>query len=234
MKTCILLPTYNERENLPRVARAIARLSLPNVEMCVIDDASPDGTGDLADELSQIFPLRVIHRSGKLGLGTAYRAGFAYALAGGADVVVTMDVDLSHDPDDLPKILEAATRADIVIGSRRVPGGMIVGWGIGRRCASGGATILARALLGLRSHDVTSGYRCYSRKALETIPFATIPSSGYAFLEEILYCCERAGLRVVEVPICFVDRQAGKSKLGTREILNFFLTIARLRWNKKA
>lgn len=235
MTTCILLPTYNERENLPRLVAAIADLSLPDTEMCVIDDASPDGTGALARDLARTFPVHVIHRSEKLGLGTAYQAGFAYALASGAERIVTMDVDLSHDPRDLPRILYAAARgADVVIGSRRIPGGKIVGWGFLREIASAGAMVLARALLGIHSYDVTSGYRCYSRRALETIPLATISSSGYAFLEEILYCCERAGLRVVEVPICFVDRRAGHSKLGTREIVNFFLTLLRLRWKRKS
>ncbi len=234
MTTCIILPTYNERENLERLVQKIAALHLQEYELCVVDDASPDGTSEVAHTLSQKYPIHVCDRPGKLGLGSAYIEGFRYAMSQGARTIITMDCDLSHDPDDLPRLLEAARHADLVIGSRRVKGGSILGWSWVRTLASAGAMMISRTLLGIQTHDVTSGYRCYRRETLERIPLASIQSNGYSFLEEILYLVEHLGLRVVEVPVCYVDRTNGKSKLGTREIVKFFITIVRLKYGARA
>ncbi len=225
----IVIPTFNECTNLPKLLSAI--FSLPeNLTVLVVDDNSPDGTGQLADNLTKKYPrLFVLQRAGKLGLGSAYRAGFAYALAQGAEVVGEMDADRSHNPNDLPKLIAAVNAgADVVIGSRRVPGGKIIGWGLWRHIMSWGAMFLARLVLQLKTYDVTSGFRLYTKNALGSIPWAKVKSDGYAWQEEILYLCERAGFKVVEVPVVFEDRKLGKSKLGLKQVEEFFGTLIRL------
>ncbi len=226
----IVVPTYNERLNITElIARTFA--ALPMCQLLIVDDNSPDGTGVLVRELqAQHHNLHLLERSGKQGLGSAYRAGFRYALEHGAGVVGEMDADLSHNPADLPRLLNAVERgADVVIGSRRVPGGRVVGWSWHRHLMSWGAMALARAALGLTTHDVTSGFRLYTKKALTAIPWAKVKSDGYAWQEELLFLCERAGLGVAEVPVVFVDRSSGVSKLNIGNVIEFFATVLRLK-----
>ncbi|MEY4722776.1 MAG: hypothetical protein RLZZ324_289 [Candidatus Parcubacteria bacterium] len=243
MKAVIVIPTYNERENLEPLVRGVfsrfpvggaqpATQADNAVRAIVVDDASPDGTGAIADRLAAEFPdrLSIIHRQAKSGLGSAYQDGFRAALAGGATHVCSMDADGSHDAAALSAMLRAAGEgAAVVIGSRRVQGGAITGWGPHRHMMSAGAAWFARVMLGLRTHDVTSGFRCYSRAATEALLAARIHSDGYAFQEETLFHCERLGFSVRELPITFRDRTLGASKLSWKEIPAFFRTIIRLR-----
>ena len=211
----VCLPTYNERENLERMLRALAD---KGVEVLVIDDNSPDGTGELADRLAAEFDfVSVLHRERKEGLGPAYLAGFGRALAGGAELVLEMDADLSHDPADVPRLIEAARDADLVLGSRYVDGGAIANWGPVRRFVSAGGSLYARLVLGVPVHDLTGGFKCFRREVLEVLDLHAIASRGYAFQIETTYRALRAGFRVVEVPIRFVDREHGGSKM-TRSI----------------
>lgn len=231
MKIAVIIPTYNESGNITRLLDGLAGLKIPDLLVWVVDDSSPDGTGTLADSYAAVNPwVRVIHRSGKLGLGSAYLAGFRAALDAGAEVICEMDADLSHDPVELPQLIYAVENgADVAIGSRKIPGGMIEGWGIARKVMSHGAMTVSRAVLGLRTKDVTNGYRCYRRRVLETIDLSTVRSGGYAFQEEMLYRVERAGFKVVEVPTIFRDRTKGFSKLCWNDVTEFFATIIRLR-----
>ncbi|MDZ4226310.1 MAG: polyprenol monophosphomannose synthase, partial [Patescibacteria group bacterium] len=194
-KLWVIVPTYNERANLLELTGGLFKLDLP-LTVLIVDDASPDGTGQLADELVQKYSSRmyVLHRSGKLGLGSAYREGFAYALAGGATVVGEMDADLSHLPEDLSRLWQAlASGADVVVGSRRVPGGSIVGWSRWRHLMSWGAATISRLILGIKTRDVTSGFRLYQAEALARVSWQEVKSDGYAWQEEILYLLERSG-----------------------------------------
>ncbi len=226
----VVVPTYNERENIAELVRR-AILALPTAHLLVVDDSSPDGTAEAVGGLQLTYPnLHLIKRVGKLGLGSAYRAGFRYALAHGALVVGEMDADLSHRPEDVPRLLAAVRQGvDVAIGSRRVPGGRVVGWGFQRHLMSWGAMATARLVLGLKTHDVTSGFRLYTKKALASIPWAGVESNGYAWQEELVYLCERAGLNLAEVPVVFVDRTAGVSKLHLKDIVEFFATMVRLK-----
>jgi len=208
-RAVVCLPTYNERENLERA------LGDKGVRVLVIDDNSPDGTGEIADGLArELDYVDVLHRERKEGLGPAYLAGFRRALADGADLVLEMDCDFSHSPDDVPRLLAAAEEADLVLGSRYVPGGSIGNWGLVRRFVSAGGSFYARVLLGSRVRDLTGGFKCYRRQVLETIDLEAIESKGYAFQIETTYRATRAGFRVVEVPIHFVDREEGGSKMS--------------------
>lgn len=230
MTTAIIIPTYNERENLADLVRQILALPIAGLRVIVVDDGSPDGTGALADELArQDGRVEVIHRTGKLGLGTAYIAGFRRAAALGTERVLTMDADFSHHPRYIPDILRAADTHDIVIGSRYVPGGGTRHWGWERVLLSWGANTFARTLLGLRAHDCTAGFRCYRRAVLDSINLDAIFSNGYSFLIELLATCERQGWRVGEVPILFADRQRGASKISRQEIFKALYTVLRLR-----
>jgi glycosyltransferase involved in cell wall biosynthesis len=228
-RALVVLPCYNERENIERLVSEIFALDVP-LDVLVIDDNSPDGTGKVAEELRTIYPqLHVLHRPGKLGLGTAYRAGFRYALENGYEQVITMDADFSHQPAYLPELVRCGQEADLVIGSRYTPGGGAVGWPLRRKIISGTANRLARAVLDVTARDCTSGYRCYKREALVAIGPDSVLSSGYSFLVEMLYRVESAGLVVREVPIVFVDRQAGKSKINRIEVYKTLYTLGRLR-----
>lgn len=236
MRTLVIIPTYNERENLGTLLARIVTLGRDGLEVLVVDDSSPDGTGALADDLARRHPgvVQVLHRPAKSGIGSAYLAGFRTAIARGFDAACEMDADGSHDPDALPVLLEAVSRgADLAIGSRRVPGGKVIGWGPHRHVMSGAAMTLSRAALGLKTRDVTSGYRCYGRRALEALLALPIASNGYAFQEETVFHVERAGLKVVEIPIVFRDRERGSSKLTWREVAQFFVIIRRLRRMKR-
>lgn len=221
----IVVPTYNERQNLPRLVEAIAKHMPAPYEIIVVDDSSPDGTAELAEDLAKTHPVRVLRRPAKSGLGSAYRDGFALAQG---DVVFEMDADLSHDPRFLPALVDAIERgADVAIGSRYVADGRVVGWNWYRKLVSGVGNRLAKTALGLRSRDVTSGYRAYAREHADVVQQAL--SDGYAFQVEVLYIARRRGLRIVEVPITFENRTVGKSKLGGGEFLKFIGTLGRLR-----
>jgi dolichol-phosphate mannosyltransferase len=208
----VCLPTYNERENLESMLR---RLADKGVRVLVIDDNSPDGTGELADRLAgELDYVDVLHRERKEGLGPAYLAGFRRALADGAELVLEMDCDFSHNPNDVPRLIAAADDADVVLGSRYVPGGGVRNWGLLRRFVSAGGSWYARVLLSTSVRDLTGGFKCYRREVLERIDLDTIESKGYAFQIETTYRAQRAGFRVVEIPITFVDREAGGSKMS--------------------
>ncbi len=227
MKAVVCLPTYNERDNLEAMVRALGE---HEVEVLVVDDASPDGTGELAERLaSELGHVHVLHRDRKQGLGPAYVAGFHRALADGADLVLEMDCDFSHDPADVPRLIAAAADADLVLGSRYVDGGGIADWGPGRRLVSAGGSVYARLVLGVRVHDLTGGFKCYRRGVLETIGLDAVSSRGYAFQIETTYRALRAGFRVVEVPISFVDRQIGQSKMSRGIILEAIWKVPALR-----
>jgi dolichol-phosphate mannosyltransferase len=227
VKAVVCLPTYNECENLERMLRALAD---KGVEVLVIDDNSPDGTGELADRLAaELGFVSVLHRAQKEGLGPAYLAGFRRALADGADLVLEMDADFSHDPADVPRLVAAADDADLVLGSRYVEGGSIPNWGRVRRFISSGGSWYARVLLGVDVRDLTCGFRCYRRAVLETIDLDAIDSRGYAFQIEGTYRTLRAGFRVAEIPITFVDREQGGSKMSRSIVLEAIWKVPILR-----
>ena len=224
----ICLPTYNEHENLEPMLRALAPLS---VRVLVVDDNSPDGTGELADRLAgKLDFVSVLHRERKEGLGPAYLAGFRRALDAGADYVLEMDCDFSHDPADVPPLLAACEDgADLALGSRYVEGGGTENWGLGRRLVSAGGSLYARMLLGVRIRDLTGGFKCYRRAVLERIDLGAIHSRGYAFQIETTYRTLRAGFTVVEVPIRFADRTAGHSKMSRSIFLEAVTKVPALR-----
>ena len=229
-RVTVCLPTYNERENLERMLRALREVLPTDGGVLVIDDASPDGTGELADRLAgEIANVSVLHRKRKEGLGPAYVAGFRRALADGAELVLEMDCDFSHDPKDVPRLLAAADEADLVLGSRYVAGGGVQNWGLVRRAISAGGSAYARIVLGTRVHDLTGGFKCYRRAVLEAIPLERISSKGYAFQIETTYRAERAGFRVVEVPITFADREVGHSKMSKAIVLEAVWRVPLLR-----
>jgi dolichol-phosphate mannosyltransferase len=208
----VCLPTYNERENLEPMLRALGE---HRVRVLVVDDNSPDGTGAIADRLArELDYVDVLHREHKEGLGPAYLAGFRRALAVGAELVLEMDCDFSHDPADVPRLINAAGDADLVLGSRYVDGGAIRNWGALRRFVSAGGSFYARVVLGTGVRDLTGGFKCYRRRVLETIDLDAIESKGYAFQIETTYRALRSGFRVVEIPITFVDREVGGSKMS--------------------
>jgi dolichol-phosphate mannosyltransferase len=230
VRTLICLPTYNERENLESMVRALGDLGLEGLEVLVIDDASPDGTGEIADRLVEELPwVHVLHRERKEGLGPAYLAGFRRGLELGADLVFEMDCDFSHDPADVPRVAAAAADADLVLGSRYVEGGGTRNWGLVRRFISRGGSLYAQVLLQLRIRDLTGGFKCYRRAVLETIDVDAITSRGYAFQIETTYRALRAGFRVVEIPITFADREVGGSKMSKAIVLEAIWKVPVLR-----
>jgi len=218
-RALICLPTYDEIENLRPMVEAI-QATVPAAEVLVIDDNSPDGTGKLADELAAADQrVHVLHRAGKEGLGKAYLAGFAWALARGYGLVMEMDCDFSHDPKYLPDMLAAAAEADLVLGSRYVAGGGTVNWGLGRKLISRGGSLYARTILGLPVRDLTGGFKCFRREVLEAIDLPSVECTGYAFQIELTYRASRKGFRVREIPIVFADRRVGQSKMSRRIVL---------------
>ena len=226
----LVLPTYDEAENIEAIVAA-ARDQLPaDRRILIVDDASPDGTGQIADRLAaEHDDVEVLHRPRKEGIGPAYVAGFQRALAGGAELIVQMDADFSHDPADLPRLLEASRGADLVLGSRYVDGGGVADWGPTRRLISRGGSAYARALLGVAIHDLTGGFKVFHRRVVEAIELETVPSHGYAFQVETTYRALRAGFRVVEVPIVFRDRRVGQSKMTGRIVLEAALRVPMMR-----
>lgn len=218
-KIVVVIPTYNEAENLGSLAEALWSLPVAGLSILVVDDDSPDGTGDQAEDLARSHPgrLAVLHRAGKLGLGTAYRAGFRRALDEGADVVAQMDADFSHSPSYLPGFVETLSDADAVFGSRYIPGGRLdERWGLARVALSRFGNAYARTILGLRLRDVTGGYRVWKRATLASMPLDRIRSNGYVFQVEMAYVASRLGFRIVERPIYFEDRRIGRSKMSFR------------------
>jgi dolichol-phosphate mannosyltransferase len=229
VKALIVIPTYNERENISDILGDILRAA-PDADVLVIDDNSPDGTGRIAGELAaDELRIHVLHRPGKLGLGTAYIAGFRYAIERGYDLVFEMDADYSHDPSYLPSFFTAIANADLVIGSRYVRGGGTPNWSAPRKFISGGGNTFARALLGIPIHDCTAGFRCYRTAALRTLDLARIHTQGYAFQVEMAYLFWKRGFRVREVPIIFVDRRVGKSKMSRSIFIEGFVWVMRTR-----
>jgi dolichol-phosphate mannosyltransferase len=229
-RVTVCLPTYNERENLERMLRELRAVLPADGGVLVIDDGSPDGTGELADRLAREIPnVAVLHRASKAGLGPAYLAGFRRALADGAELVLEMDCDFSHDPADVPRLVAAASGADVVLGSRYVRGGGVRNWSLLRRFVSAGGSAYARLLLGTRLHDLTGGFKCYRRAVLEAIPLDRITSKGYAFQIETTYRALHAGFHVVEVPIVFVDREEGHSKMSRAIVLEAVWRVPLLR-----
>jgi len=224
----VCLPTYNERENIERMVHALGE---HGVRVLVIDDSSPDGTGELADRLaSELEYVDVLHRPRKEGLGPAYIAGFKRALADGAELVLEMDCDFSHDPADVPRLVAAAADADLVVGSRYVEGGAIPTWGPLRRAISYGASLYARLWLGWDVRDATTGFKCFRREVLERIDLDSVSAKGYAFQIETTYRALRAGFRVREVPIVFVDREVGGSKMSRAIVLEAIWRVPVLRF----
>ena len=232
-RAVVVLPTYNERENLPQIVPAI--LAAADLDVLVVDDSSPDGTGALADALAVSHPgrVRVLHRAKKEGLGRAYLAGFAVALEAGYGRVLEMDADFSHDPAKLPELLAASRDADLVLGSRYVAGGGTENWGLGRRVLSRGGSLYARLILGIGTRDLTGGFKCFRRETLEAIDLATVSSTGYAFQIELTYRTLKRGLRVVEVPIVFADRRVGYSKMSKRIIAEALWKVWSIRFRTR-
>ena len=215
VRAVLCLPTYNERENLELMVEALGGvLDTTTDRVLVVDDGSPDGTGEIADRIAAEFPwVSVLHRETKEGIGPAYVAGFRSALADGAELVLEMDCDFSHDPADVPRLIAAAADADLVLGSRYAPGGGTANWGLVRRVVSRGGCIYAQVVLGMRVRDLTGGFKCFRRVALEAIDLDALSAHGYAFQIETTYRVTRTGLRVQEIPITFVERRAGASKM---------------------
>jgi dolichol-phosphate mannosyltransferase len=230
VRALVCLPTYNERENLEPMLHALGEVLGPDDRVLVIDDGSPDGTGDLADRLSgELGFVDVLHRERKEGLGPAYLAGFRRALADGAELVLEVDCDFSHDPADVPRLLEAAAGADLVLGSRYVPGGSVENWGPLRRLISAGGSLYARLILGVPVRDLTGGFKCFHRRVLEAIDLDAVDSRGYAFQIETTYRALRGGFRVTEIPIRFVDREVGRSKMSRAIVLEAVWKVPLLR-----
>ncbi len=230
----VVLPTYNEKDNLEAIAAAILD-ALPGATLLVVDDSSPDGTGDLADALAATNPrVRVRHRAAKQGLGRAYLDGFGVAMAGGAATVVQMDADWSHDPAALPALVApiAEDRADLVIGSRYTAGGGVEDWGLARRMISRGGSLFARLVLGLAPHDLTGGFKAWRSTTLAGVPFDGVRAGGYVFQIEMTYRASRLGARVREVPITFRDRRLGQSKMSRRIIVEALFVVVGLRWDE--
>jgi dolichol-phosphate mannosyltransferase len=229
----LILPTYDEAENI----EALVRAALPQLEatgmphtILIVDDNSPDGTGRIADRLAeQIAEVRVLHRARKQGLGRAYLAGFAMALKNGADLILEMDADFSHDPADLPRLIAAAGAADLALGSRYVDGGGVANWGVVRRALSRGGSAYARLLLGVPVRDLTGGFKCFNRRVLEALDLSSVHADGYGFQIELTYRAVRAGFTVAEVPILFRERRVGQSKMTPRIALEAVWKVPALR-----
>ncbi len=232
-RTLLAIATYNESENLGPLIQAILALGLPDLDILVVDDNSPDGTGHLADDLAAAHTcIGVLHRPGKLGLGTATVAAMRHAIEGGYDFIATMDADFSHHPRYLPDILARKDACDLVIGSRYVPGGGSRNWGRLRRLMSWGANAYVRLILGLKPRDCSGAYKCYRVALLRRVALDRVVAKGYAFQEEITWRMQLAGARIAEVPIIFEDRRLGQTKMSWREIAGLFTTVLKLRWRK--
>jgi len=228
MKVLIVIPTYNEKYN---ISKLIPKILIQNriINILIVDDNSPDGTGELADEISRKNKrIKVIHRKIKMGLGAACIDGFKFGLDRGYDLICEMDADLSHDPKYLNELVRKSQKYDLVLGSRWIDGGGVVGWAWYRYVISWSANLITRILFGLKQKDLTTGYRCYRRKVLETVNLNNTVSSGYAFLEEMVYETHKAGFKIKEIPIIFIDRRFGQTKMSKKEIIDSTKAILRL------
>lgn len=233
--TVVVIPTYNERENLESLVQEIVSLGIPNLKIIIVDDNSPDGTGELAEKLKKHQPLRVIHRPRQRGLGTAYTAAFREILKDSnnqPDFIIQMDADWSHDPRVIPKMIKAADYADAVIGSRYTKGGRIDNWSFSRRLLSRFANLYARAILGLPYRDLTSGFRLYRRKVIQKLLGENLSSVGYAFQIETAYLAQLSGFKISEIPITFTERKLGQSKLKWQIIFESFIKVLKWRFKK--
>ena len=226
MKSAVVIPTYNEADNIEGLVRAIHE-ACPEIDVIVVDDASPDGTAAIAHGLDGVH---VIERAGKLGLGTAYVAGFNYTMGEGYEAICSMDADFSHDPKVLPALLALMDDYDVGIGARYMPGGGTRNWGVHRQILSRSANLVAKAMLHMPATDVTSGYRCYRRHVLERVALDTLHSEGYSFLVELLFRCVKQGFRIGQTPIVFEERRGGVSKLDKSEIWRGMVNLVRLRF----
>jgi dolichol-phosphate mannosyltransferase len=226
----LVLPTYNEAENIEPIVRAVREQLRPGDTILIVDDNSPDGTGQIADRLAtEIDGVEVLHRPGKQGLGRAYLAGFERALGAGAELVLEMDSDFSHDPADVPRLIAAAEDADLVLGSRYVPGGSVTDWGLVRKLVSRGGSWYARRVLGVRVRDLTGGFKCFRRSVLEALDLESVHADGYGFQIELTYRAIKAGFHVVEIPIVFRDRRVGQSKMNARIAIEAVWKVPALR-----
>jgi dolichol-phosphate mannosyltransferase len=234
----VVIPTYNEANNLPAISAELLTLDIEDLGILVVDDASPDGTGEVAEELTKRYPGRfhVIHRQGKLGLGTAYIQGFIWALEHGVNYIIQMDADFSHSPSYLPQFFEFIKNYEVVVGSRYVPGGQLdERWGWGRWFLSWWAnSVWIRIILGLKTKDATAGFKCWRRSALERIGLERIRSNGYVFQVEMCYLSEKLGFRIKEIPIYFEDRRIGQSKMSVPIKLEAALRVFEIRWRHRA
>ena len=237
MKTVVVIPTYNEANNLPAITAGLLALGIEGLEILIVDDASPDGTGQIADDLTQRYPgtFHVMHREGKAGLGTAYVQGFTWALEHDADFIIQMDADFSHSPSYIPEFLELIKNYDVVVGSRYVQGGQLdERWGVGRWFLSWWAnSVWTRLILGVHSKDATAGFKCWRRSALEQIGLERIRSNGYVFQVEMTYVSEKIGLRSLETPIYFEDRRIGQSKMTVPVKLEAAMRVFEIRWRHR-
>ena len=235
-KVTVVIPTYNEAENVAPMVKALWGLGMPHLDVLIVDDESPDGTGDVAERLAAENPERlfVLRRKGPRGLGRAYVDGFRWALEHGADVIVQMDCDFSHDPNDVPRLVEHVPEYDVVVGSRYTPGGQTEErWGLQRKLLSWWANFYARAILGCRVRDITAGFKAWRREALEGIDLGSILSQGYIFQVEMAYVSERLGYRILEVPIYFRDRRVGRSKMTLSVQIEAALRVWEVRWRHR-
>jgi dolichol-phosphate mannosyltransferase len=237
VKTVVVIPTYNEADNLPAITVELLALGIGGLEILVVDDASPDGTGQVADDLAQRYPgtFHVMHRQGKLGLGTAYVQGFTWALEHGADFVIQMDADFSHSPTYIPRFLDRIQDYDAVVGSRYVEGGQLdERWSAWRWFLSWWAnSVWTRIILGVRTKDATAGFKCWRRSALERIGLERIRSNGYVFQVEMAYVSEKIGLRILEMPIYFEDRRIGQSKMSVPVKFEAAVRVFEIRWRHR-
>lgn len=234
MQTVIVVPTYNEKENLEPLVKKIFAQAIPDLDVIVVDDNSPDGTGKVADFLAKYHSLKVIHRPRKDGIGRAYAEAFKKILAEpqGPEFILQMDADLSHDPSELKNFLKAAQNYDVVLGSRYIPGGKILNWDFFRRMISRFGNFYARLILGLPYRDLTSGYKCFHRQVLEAMDFNSLNSVGYNFQIETTYRAHKNGFEIIEIPICFTERKSGVSKFNLGIILESFLKVLWLRFRE--
>ncbi len=229
----VVIPTYNEKENIGDLVKKICNLNIQDLRILVIDDNSPDGTSEVIETIKDCLPVEILKRPGKMGLGSAYIQGFKYALSKGVEIIIEMDADFSHNPNKIPELISGIREGyDLCIGSRLVEDGSVIGWNMKRKVFSRSAQIFSRMVLGLKTKDVTGGFRCYHSRIFEKVDLDKIKSTGYSFQEEILYYIERNKFKIKEIPINFIDRAKGKSKLHFKEIIDLLKNVIRLRFTR--
>lgn len=232
----IIIPTYNEKDTIEKLIEKIFSLNISNLNILIIDDNSPDGTGKIVRELIENYQphLHLIQRPKKMGIGSAYISGSQYAIEHSADLIFEMDADFSHNPKNIPDFIKEINKGfDLVLGSRKIKGGKIIGWNCARKIMSAGAMLFSRIILNLKTKDVTSGYRCYSKQIFKLIDLDKLKSNGYAFQEEMIYLCEKNNFKIKEIPITFIDRKFGKSKLNYKDVFEFFQMVIRLKFYRR-